>query len=595
MPRPFAPLFVAFVVLAVSWLPEPSFAQANPGPGDWGDAPEGALAYPATGVTGLFPTCFGGPSGFIWHAVGGPGFNMYWGSSVDQEIDGNAGFCPPPSYERDECWGPFDGDGGLTTPDTYSIDNGNQVVPCGQTPPRALGTVCQVLNLTPGGPFDANLVNQTGAPGFVNVLFDWNQDGVWGGFSFCGAQPTPEHAIVNVPVPPQYIGPLTGLSPGSIQIGPQSGYVWVRMTLSDHPVPIDWDGSGIFDAGETEDYLLRVDGGQLGEYGDAPDGSLAYPSGVVGQFPTCRAFGPPGYVFHAPNLVAYFGRGEDYETDGNAGTCPAPPYDQDECALAGGDAGLLAPQALSLSAGGVVVTCPGAAGPTWSGCLTAHWGSDVDIQTTNNAGSARYVNLLVDWDGDGQWTAAAQTCPNGGTVLEHVLVDWPVPPGFSGPLSMLAPPDFTIGAPPAGAGGYAWARFTISDVAIGPAWSGDGHFTDGETEDYLFRILPPPVDASELGRGAPSRLQLEAVQPNPAGSSASIRFATGRPGRVVISVFDAGGRRVATLLDEVLGEGWHTAGWNRTDDAGRQAAPGVYFVRVRDDDQAVTTKIVVVR
>ena len=44
-------------------LPGVMLAQQHPGPGEWGDAPEGAPAYPALGIAGAFPTCFGGPSG----------------------------------------------------------------------------------------------------------------------------------------------------------------------------------------------------------------------------------------------------------------------------------------------------------------------------------------------------------------------------------------------------------------------------------------------------------------------------------------------------------------------------------------------------
>ena len=565
----------------------------NPGTGDWGDAPEGAVAYPSLGVVGQFPTCFGGPSGFIWHGNPGVLADMFWGFNVDDEMDGNAGLCPPAVYELDECWGPFDGDGGLSTPDTYTISNG-LVVPCGQTPPRALGTTCQVLNLTPGGPFDANLINNSGQPGFVNVLFDWNQDGRWGGFVNCGG-PVPEHAIVNVPIPPIFSGPLSAIFPGPIQIGPNAGYVWVRLTISNQPVAIDWDGSGLFDLGETEDYLLRIDDGSAGEYGDAPEGVLAYPSGVIGQFPTCVTVGPASYVFHVGGGQAYFGPFVDYESDGNANTCPPPPYDQDECgAVPGGDAGLQIPAALTLTAGGTVTVCPGVAGvPNWTGCLTAKWGVDVDILATNLTPDDHYVNVLVDWDGDGEWTTATQVCPQGNVAQEQVLTDFVVPAGFTGLLSTLSPPDFTIGAPP---GGLCWARFTISDTAVGAGWDGAGQFGDGETEDYLFRVARPPVGAPELGAvPMTGALRVDAVQPNPARDGASIRFTTARRGRASILLYDSAGRRVAVVQDRAVPAGTHDAAWDGRDGEGHRVTPGVYFVRARFEGEAVTVKLVVVR
>src|SRR5690349_15358440 len=113
--RPILPVFalapaVALIVMAT---PAPAPAQL-PGPDDfeYGDAPEGQLAYPANGIAGNFPTCLGGPSGFIRHAPNVPGLaaNAWFGPTWDLEVDGNAGLCVPPPYERDECWAPLDGD-----------------------------------------------------------------------------------------------------------------------------------------------------------------------------------------------------------------------------------------------------------------------------------------------------------------------------------------------------------------------------------------------------------------------------------------------------------------------------------------------------
>ena len=93
-----------------------------------------------------------------------------------------------------------------------------------------------------------------------------------------------------------------------------------------------------------------------------------------------------------------------------------------------------------------------------------------------------YVNLLVDWNQDGQWGGSV-TCPGGTTPMsEHALVDFPVPNGFNGPLSALGPPSFVIG-PKAG---HVWARFSITERPVGMEWIGDGVFEDGESEDYLL-------------------------------------------------------------------------------------------------------------
>ncbi|MFN8177669.1 MAG: FlgD immunoglobulin-like domain containing protein [bacterium] len=224
---------------------------------DYGDAPEGAIAYPSLGVVGSFPTCtaVGPPGSFVRHAGSLSG---YFGGSIDLETDGNAGNCAFPPYDADECSG--DADAGLMRPTSYTIDAGLNVVPCAVSL-QYLGGPCSVAT------WGANLdifVNNTSAGKYVNVLVDWNEDGAWSGTSPCGFGSVPEHVLVNFPVPALFSGPLSVLLPPGFVIGPRTGYVWARFTISEVPVPVDWNGAGTFDDGETEDYLLLVGSSSTG-------------------------------------------------------------------------------------------------------------------------------------------------------------------------------------------------------------------------------------------------------------------------------------------------------------------------------------------
>lgn len=222
--------------------------------------------------------------------------------------------------------------------------------------------------------------------------------------------------------------------------------------------------------------------GDLGEWGDAPENGIAYPTlGVMGAFPTCQNSGPSAWVWHSPLCWAFFGPSCDFELEGNAGFCSVwPPYDVDEC-FADGDAGLLFPPAYTI-VGGVEVPCqtPGLLGYT---CTTASWGATLDITVTNTMPVDGYVNVLFDWDQSGTW-GGASTCNSGATAPEHVLVNFLVPMGFSGPLSMLGPPPFLIGPND----GFVWARFTVSETAVPQDWNGAHLFEDGESEDYLLKV-----------------------------------------------------------------------------------------------------------
>ncbi len=225
---------------------------------DFGDAPEGALAYPSTGVIGQFPTCVSsGLASWIEHDTQG----MYFGASADKEAEGNGGVCPsfnPNAYNEDE--GMQDGDAGLLKPRAYTIagsGNSREVYPLVFSGLENMGTTCYICIW--GSTLDIQVHNGSSKEAYVNLLIDWDQDGRWKGSVACDQEAIPEHCLVNFPIPSGYQGELSNLSPPNFQIGPYGGYVWARFTITDTPVPeAGWTGDGVFADGETEDYLLYV-------------------------------------------------------------------------------------------------------------------------------------------------------------------------------------------------------------------------------------------------------------------------------------------------------------------------------------------------
>jgi hypothetical protein len=241
---------------AITWSSTHSQPQNGPEPladyRDYGDAPEGpaAFAYPASGVLGSFPTCVGcGPALWVQHN----NFGGWFGPGFDFEFEGNGGLCPAcfPPYDADE--GFNDGDAGLMFPQPFTINAQLNIVPFPGYNGTALGATGQ--NAVWGQNIDIwvhnTMPNHTPyVPGFVNVLMDWNQNGMWGDPG--------EHVLMNFIVPPQYIGPLSLLLPPNFVIGPNPGYVWARFSITEVAVPLNWDGAGVFEDGETEDYLLLI-------------------------------------------------------------------------------------------------------------------------------------------------------------------------------------------------------------------------------------------------------------------------------------------------------------------------------------------------
>lgn len=233
-------------------------------------------------------------------------------------------------------------------------------------------------------------------------------------------------------------------------------------------------------------FVITGDGGGPDnlEFGDAPEVGIAYPSlGVTGAFPTCKTCGTAGWIQHN-NFGASFGPSFDFETDGNAGLCPNcfPTYDDDECFM-DGDAGLIIPEPFTIDSAWNVIPCPSCAGtPLGFIGQTAIWGANVDIEVHNHMPSQTtgYVNVLMDWDQNGAWSGSAGGAP------EHVLVNFPIPNPYDGPLSglMAIGTGFLTGANP----GYVWTRFSITETPVQSDWNGEGAFEDGETEDYLLLL-----------------------------------------------------------------------------------------------------------
>ena len=75
-----------------------------------------------------------------------------------------------------------------------------------------------------------------------------------------------------------------------------------------------------------------------------------------------------------------------------------------------------------------------------------------------------------------------------------------------------------------------------------------------------------------------------------------IAFTLERPSVVGLRIVDVSGRLVRTIVRGALrGAGAHRLDWNGCDDAGRRAAPGVYFVRLDAGGAGTARPVTIVR
>ena len=102
------------------------------------------------------------------------------------------------------------------------------------------------------------------------------------------------------------------------------------------------------------------------------------------------------------------------------------------------------------------------------------------------------------------------------------------------------------------------------------------------------------VGAGEADEGRMS-LRLDPVHPNPSKTGANLSFAVPAGGQVTLTVYDAAGRRVATVLEATMPAGRRTVTWNGRDRRGHSVPAGMYFAKLEAGGEAQVRKIVVAR
>jgi hypothetical protein len=83
------------------------------------------------------------------------------------------------------------------------------------------------------------------------------------------------------------------------------------------------------------------------------------------------------------------------------------------------------------------------------------------------------------------------------------------------------------------------------------------------------------------------------VSPNPFTGSLAVNFTLPRAGDVACTMYDLSGKIVRRLADGPRTPGRHNLHWNGRDDAGRLAASGIYWVRLRAGQASLTKKVVI--
>jgi hypothetical protein len=89
--------------------------------------------------------------------------------------------------------------------------------------------------------------------------------------------------------------------------------------------------------------------------------------------------------------------------------------------------------------------------------------------------------------------------------------------------------------------------------------------------------------------------ELKPASPNPFNPKTTIQYSLASRGRVSLSVFDVSGRRVTTLVDDVMDAGPHQVVWDGRNHSGHQVASGLYFMRMSAERFSATEKLTLLK
>ncbi len=116
----------------------------------------------------------------------------------------------------------------------------------------------------------------------------------------------------------------------------------------------------------------------------------------------------------------------------------------------------------------------------------------------------------------------------------------------------------------------------------------DGWYVD---DVHVFADQPTGVDDGTV----PVRIAV-GNYPNPFNPTTSVGYAVPRTGAVDLSIYDASGRLVRTLVDVPSHDaGRHSVSWDGRDENGVEVAAGVYFARLTVDSESATGKMVLLK
>jgi hypothetical protein len=113
--------------------------------------------------------------------------------------------------------------------------------------------------------------------------------------------------------------------------------------------------------------------------------------------------------------------------------------------------------------------------------------------------------------------------------------------------------------------------------------------------DDLYQWFNGTVTGDSPDRKTPAAYRLCQNFPNPFNPATTIRFDIKKKGHVRLRIYNVAGQLVKTLVDDVMDAGSYAKEWKGSNNAGAEAASGVYFYRLEAGEYENVKKMVLLR
>jgi len=110
-----------------------------------------------------------------------------------------------------------------------------------------------------------------------------------------------------------------------------------------------------------------------------------------------------------------------------------------------------------------------------------------------------------------------------------------------------------------------------------------------------LRISGIPTDIKEAGAELPENFLLLQNYPNPFNPTTTIEFRLLKKSHTLLEIFNIEGKRVQTLVNQVLSAGPHKFEWNASFSDNSKAPTGIYFYRLKSGEYEDSNKLILIK